>query len=112
LTHRFDPARLVAGTNTLAVEVHQSSPSSDDVSFDLEVLAYAHTAVPPLSLATQGADLHLLWPTWAAGWQLKSANDLQSWIVVPGTPTDTGAGQLRLTLPWIGAPRFFRLEAP
>jgi len=112
LTHRFDPARLVAGTNTLAVEVHQSSPSSDDVSFDLEVLAYAQAAIPPLSLATQGADLHLLWPTWAAGWQLKSANDLQSWIVVPGTPTDTGAGQLRLTLPWIGAPRFFRLEAP
>jgi hypothetical protein len=32
-----DPALLVAGTNVVAVEVHQSSPSSSDVSFDLEL---------------------------------------------------------------------------
>jgi hypothetical protein len=34
-----DPATLVRGRNLVAVEVHQSSPRSDDLSFDLELLA-------------------------------------------------------------------------
>ncbi len=34
-----DPAVLVPGANVVAVEVHQQSPSSSDVSFDLELLA-------------------------------------------------------------------------
>ena len=34
----IDPARLVAGTNVIAVEVHQQSPSSTDVSFNLELV--------------------------------------------------------------------------
>jgi hypothetical protein len=36
------PALLVAGTNTLAVEVHQSGPTSSDVSFDLALRAELH----------------------------------------------------------------------
>jgi hypothetical protein len=31
------PARLVAGTNLLAVEIHQANPTSSDISFDLEL---------------------------------------------------------------------------
>lgn len=34
---------LVAGTNVLAVEIHQDSLTSSDVSFDLELLAYPTT---------------------------------------------------------------------
>ncbi|MCB9881769.1 MAG: metallophosphoesterase family protein [Planctomycetes bacterium] len=34
----FDTALLVAGTNVLAVEVHQANPTSSDVSFDLELI--------------------------------------------------------------------------
>ena len=34
-----DPGLLIEGTNVLAVEVHQSSPTSSDVSFDLELEA-------------------------------------------------------------------------
>ena len=42
---KIDPAgRLVDGTNVLAVEVHQSSGGSSDVSFDLEVIATTSTA--------------------------------------------------------------------
>jgi hypothetical protein len=37
-TYSTDPAFLVNGTNVIAVEVHQSSGSSSDVSFDLELL--------------------------------------------------------------------------
>ena len=33
----IDPRALVAGTNVLAVEVHQSDVASDDLSFDLEL---------------------------------------------------------------------------
>ncbi|MEX0585916.1 MAG: CotH kinase family protein, partial [Pirellulales bacterium] len=32
-----DPGLLVAGTNVLAVEVHQSGPTSSDISFDLQL---------------------------------------------------------------------------
>ena len=43
----IDPARLVAGTNVIAVEVHQQSPSSTDISFDLELRATEATAPAP-----------------------------------------------------------------
>ena len=36
----LDPRLLVDGTNTIAVEVHQSSLVSDDLSFDLELVAH------------------------------------------------------------------------
>lgn len=35
---QIDPTLLVAGTNVLAVEIHQVSPTSSDVSFDLELV--------------------------------------------------------------------------
>ncbi|TAH37368.1 MAG: hypothetical protein EYC70_10380 [Planctomycetota bacterium] len=35
-----DPQLLLAGANVLAVEVHQDSPTSSDLSFDLELEAY------------------------------------------------------------------------
>jgi hypothetical protein len=42
-----DPARLVAGTNTLAVEIHQSSATSSDKAFDLRLTAERLQAVQP-----------------------------------------------------------------
>ncbi len=36
----LDPRLLVDGTNTVAVEVHQSSAASDDLSFDLALVAH------------------------------------------------------------------------
>jgi len=38
VTASLNPALLVNGTNVLAVEVHQSAPNSDDLSFDLELV--------------------------------------------------------------------------
>jgi hypothetical protein len=35
--HMIDPTLLVAGTNVLCVEIHQSGPTSSDISFDLEL---------------------------------------------------------------------------
>jgi hypothetical protein len=36
----LDPRLLVEGTNTISVELHQDSASSDDLSFDLELVAH------------------------------------------------------------------------
>jgi hypothetical protein len=45
-TGSINPALLVAGTNVIAVEIHQESPSSSDVSFNFELTGTA-TATPP-----------------------------------------------------------------
>ena len=42
-----DPSLLVAGTNTIAVEIHQQSVTSTDVSFDLELIGTEAQAAPP-----------------------------------------------------------------
>ena len=49
------PAVLVAGVNVIAAEVHQSEPTSSDLSFDLELVSGASVAVtrgPYLQLGT------------------------------------------------------------
>lgn len=43
-TAALDPARLLVGTNVVAVEVHQSATNSTDLSFDLQLLAEAEPA--------------------------------------------------------------------
>jgi hypothetical protein len=48
-----DPALLVAGTNVIAVELHQQSPSSSDISFNLELRAVeAQTPGPSVTLTS------------------------------------------------------------
>ncbi len=46
----IDPSLLVAGTNVLAVEVHQATVGSSDISFDLELRATE--AMPPAPTVT------------------------------------------------------------
>ncbi|MDB6035148.1 MAG: metallophosphoesterase, partial [Verrucomicrobiales bacterium] len=47
-TNSVNPALLVEGTNVLAVEIHQTSATSTDISFDL----YLHAKVAPSILNT------------------------------------------------------------
>lgn len=59
--YRLDPSALKAGKNTLAVEVHQNSSSSSDLSFDLSLQA----TVLPINQAPTvdlGADRQLAGP--------------------------------------------------
>ena len=58
------PNLLVAGANTLAVEIHQATPANSDMSFDLELLASSGPPVPPTIVTqpqsqtvTQGANV-------------------------------------------------------
>lgn len=59
--YRLDPGALKAGENTLAVEVHQNSRSSSDLSFDLSLVA---TVLPSNQAPTVdlGADRQLAAP--------------------------------------------------
>jgi hypothetical protein len=59
-----DPALLVAGTNVLAVEIHQVTPASSDISFDLELVAAPVTVTrgPYLQLGTDSA-VRVRWRT-------------------------------------------------
>jgi hypothetical protein len=52
----IDPSLLVAGNNVLAVEIHQQSASSSDISFDLELRAIE--ARPPLPAVTLTSPAH------------------------------------------------------
>ncbi len=45
LTFTLDPGDLIDGTNLIAVEVHQNTPNSSDISFDLRLLADELTGV-------------------------------------------------------------------
>jgi len=50
-TYDIDPDILLDGTNIIAVEIHQASGTSSDISFDLELLGLiAGTASPPIFL--------------------------------------------------------------
>jgi len=52
--HGMEAIGLIPGRNVIAVEVHQSSPSSSDLSFDLELAAFEQEQRPVVSLvATQ-----------------------------------------------------------
>ena len=111
-TVRFDPAWLIVGANTIAVEIHQFDATSSDISFDLELLAYAPNSLPHPTVTRQGGSVIVSWPNWAGGWLLKSSTDLQTWTAVPGTPIDNGQGRVQLTVPFSGVQNFYRLEAP
>ncbi len=62
---------LRAGWNTLAVEVHQVSPSSSDLVFDASLVAEMQTAPPPAMAPTRGGiPRHALWSYWDRGGDL------------------------------------------
>lgn len=52
----LDPTKLVAGINVLAVELHQSGPSSTDTSFDLELIGAEQQVPPPTVTLVAPAD--------------------------------------------------------
>jgi hypothetical protein len=92
---------LRAGENVLAVEIHQESIGSSDVSFDLELSAVA-TQPLELRLATFGAEHLLYWDDQTA--RLESTDGLtgqSSWSTVESASP--------FTIPTEGSMRFYRL---
>jgi hypothetical protein len=62
---------LRTGSNMLAVEIHQQSATSSDVSFDFELLGLGATPAPRLEIAPFGSQVLLFWG--APGYVLESA---------------------------------------
>ena len=95
---------LIAGSNLIAVEIHQESVTSSDVSFDLELIAGPPPASPQLYMAGFGTDLAFYWSD--ATFQLESSDVLPgNWMPV------TGAVNPYVTQP-AAAQRFYRLKKP
>jgi|GEM_PF-2686271 len=101
---------LVAGTNLLAVEVHQATTNSSDLGFDLELTA---TLQPTLTIVQTSTNYLLRWPAAAPGFRVQSTNVLDgstSWPLLTATGRVNGAVyELPVSLP---PPRFFKLVVP
>jgi lysophospholipase L1-like esterase len=108
--------RLPAGTNLVAVELHQRSVTNATLGFDLELLGSgARFPAPLLSAAVSAGNLLVTWPaTNTAGYSLYSTTDLSDiggWSVF-SSPLETNAGQIIATIPAETNAMFFRLQGP
>ncbi|HEX5176738.1 MAG TPA: hypothetical protein VFV83_06915, partial [Chthoniobacteraceae bacterium] len=92
--------KLVAGTNIIAVEVHQSSSNSSDLLFDCALIA-AFEAPFELSVTRVGGKPVLFWFDPQA--TLEETTDLSTWRPFPGARTPQ---TIELAVPQ----RFFRLR--
>ena len=96
LTANIDPALLVNGANILAVEIHQDSPSSTDISFNAELIAQV-TGTPtapaaPGDLAATAVAPNKMNLAWAdnssneSGFVVeRSLNGIDGWIEIATT---------------------------
>jgi hypothetical protein len=107
-----NPALLTGGPNVLAVEVHQSSPESSDLSFDLELLGFPPGALPRLAIARTDDAVVLSWPTWATGFALHAAALVASpaaWSAVTNAVFATN-GEFNTMVSTGASQRFFQLR--
>ena len=112
-TTNVNPNLLINGTNLLAVEVHQQSTTSSDVSFDLELTAVQFTAPPLLSLRPSAGQLVLAWPAWCARATVERSSSLGSsavWISVTNGIVVSGNERTVAISPAADGERFFRLR--
>lgn len=74
-----DPVKLKNGMNTLAVEVHQASVSSADLSFDLQLIGTLDMSVvipPKLTVTRVGNSAKVCWPSAAGDYVLEEKDVL------------------------------------
>ena len=113
-TNDLSPSLLLAGTNVVAVEIHQAATNSSDLSFDFELTATALLAgMPALRIANSPGSLMLSAPSDASYFTVHSATNLASpvaWTPLTNTPVLT-SNEWRVTLPAAtNGQRFFRLQ--
>ena len=109
---------LPVGINIIAAEVHQTSATSSDLGFNLELTAsgYEDAAVPP-TLAITLADglVELRWPTTFMGWQVYGAAAANAppsaWTLAIGSLIQVGGQNVFLVFPGDSS-QFFRLAKP
>jgi hypothetical protein len=108
------PVDLVAGTNLVAVEVHQILPDSSDLGFDLELLGSGATILPQpeLHISRSAESIQIAWPSSASGWSLffcPTVDPGNTWTAVSSTVVNTN-GQNMVTVSPSGGAGFYRLQ--
>lgn len=110
-----DSAKLQPGTNTLAIEVHQLSPSYPILGLDLELIGTGQILNrPTLRITYSDPNLLLSWPAeGSSGFQLYQTTNLNSatWVFNT-TPVQYINGQIIVTQALDASARFFRLQKP
>ncbi len=110
---------LPAGTNLLAVEIHQSAVDSSDLSFNLELVGsgYVDDSVPVRVVAALvDGNLELSWPATAVGYRIYTAPALDTpaagWTPLAVAPVVVN-GRCVATITDLSPPaRFFILGKP
>jgi hypothetical protein len=111
----IEPSTLTNGVNTLAVEVHQASPSSSDLSFDLQLIATcdAGAIIPPkLTVTRVGTNEKLSWPAGAVGYVLEETDRLGAGSVWNSTakPKQIVSDEFFVTNGLSESEKFYRLR--
>jgi len=111
----IEPSKLTNGVNILAVEVHQSSASSSDLSFDLQLIATFEAAamIPPkLDVVRVGNAERVSWPAAAAEYVLDETDRLGAGSVWNSTsdPKQIFSDEFFVTNGASKGARFYRLR--
>jgi hypothetical protein len=109
---------LQAGTNLVAVEVHQINATSTDLGFNLELIASGYlddASVPLVSIDLADGLIELSWPATYTSWRVYSSTELllpiDQWTPLTVTPVIAG-GRIVVSVPPSGLTQFFRLGRP
>lgn len=108
-------SQFLKGRNVLAVELHQSSRSSSDLSFNLRLDALLRPGTgpevqPTLAVESSVDGLRVSWPASFTGYELEVAPTLEStdWAPV-SAPIQTQGDRRYIVLPPLEEQRFLRL---
>jgi len=106
----LNPALLRPDTNVLAAEIHQSSSTSTDISFDLFLHGTVGPSAPTLTIQDTDQTVTLTWPATASDYWLESAPDLApgAWSSLAAPPQLIG-NQIQLQPATVHPKQFFRL---
>lgn len=110
-------AGIPAGTNIVAVEIHQNAPDSSDLGFNLDLrgTGYPDDSAPmELNARLDEGNMQLSWPDMAYGYRLYSSPSFfpsPGWSAVPVEPVNVN-GRKVVTLPTTNGVLIFRLGRP
>lgn len=106
-------SRLVEGSNVIAAEIHQYSSSSQDISFDLELIGHRTPIESPRLVRAEiipGPGFHLSFDSALGGsYVIEASTNLQAWM--PISTNIPPAGTVDFVTPATSpAQRFFRVR--
>ena len=112
---KVDPKGFRTGANVLAVEVHQFTPNSSDIRFNLQLsgsLRPSSAVAPRLEVAPGSEQIQLSWPVTAVGFELQETKSLETPWFFSDETTRAEAGKNIASPQLTENLRFFRLGKP